>query len=288
MSGYKKPTTHLHREFIYLNHDTVINSLSALEAGKVDEIIEKTTETREGGFSAGAGVSAVKVAAGKKKASGIHEELVRTRTWFSAFDAWYKSLDEAGAFGVLDGWDAETREDLSVGDTVRFTASVSLSPIHRLITTFVAFANTAGQADSGFKIPPKEVAETRKIARMAASWIKGPDGRSRTLVYVAPIGIQEPRVLASLDEQYLVGGISGVEGEFTIIAQVATLVSRDDQFPVIRVLQEAPLTPLEVTTVNEALASFMDPDNSLGITVTPEDLTIRYPAVILHPIAVYR
>ena len=142
---------HLHREFIYLNHDTVINSLSALEAGKVDEIIEKTTEAREGGFSAGVGVSAVKVAAGKKKASDIQEELVRTRTRFSAFDAWYKFLDSADAFGLLDGWDAETREELSVGDTVRFTASVSLSPIHKLIATFVAFANTAGQADSGFK-----------------------------------------------------------------------------------------------------------------------------------------
>ena len=189
---------------------------------------------------------------------------------------------------MLDGWDAETREDLSVGDTVRFTASVSLSPIHRLITTFVAFANTAGQADSGFKMTPNEVIETRKIARMAASWIKGPDGRPRSLVYVAPVGVQEPRVLASLEEQYLVGGISGVEGEYTIIAQVAALVSRDDQFSVIRVLQEAPSTPLEVATVTEALAGLVSPAGDLGVAVTTEDLTIRYPAVILHPIAVYR
>jgi hypothetical protein len=52
MSGYRKPKARLHREFVYLNHDTVLNSLSALEAGKVDEIIEKTSEAREGGLSA--------------------------------------------------------------------------------------------------------------------------------------------------------------------------------------------------------------------------------------------
>ena len=51
MSGYQKPKTGLHKEFVYLNDDTIMNSLSALEAGKVDEILQKVSETREKGFA---------------------------------------------------------------------------------------------------------------------------------------------------------------------------------------------------------------------------------------------
>jgi hypothetical protein len=288
MSGYKKPKNHLHREFAYLNHDTVINSLSALEAGKVDEIIEKTSEAREGGVSGGLTATPVKLSGGRKKSTDIQEELVRTRTWFSAFDAWFRVLDSADALGVLDGWDRETRDELSVGDTIRFSASVTLSPVHKLITTLVAFANNAGQADSVFKMAPKEVADVRKTARMASSWTKGPDGRSWTLVYLAPCGVGSPRVLARLDEQYLVGGLTGIEGEFTVIAQVEALVSRDDQFSVIRIIRDAPSTPKEASVVTESLESLMEAGEGLGVAVTSEDLTIQFPAVVLHPIAIFR
>jgi uncharacterized protein YicC (UPF0701 family) len=99
MSGYSKPKTRLHREFLYLNHDTVINSLSAFESGKVDEIIEKVSEAREGGLEGSVGHGVAKVAGGKKKTSNIEEELKRTRTHFSAFEAWSRHLEEAGAFG---------------------------------------------------------------------------------------------------------------------------------------------------------------------------------------------
>ena len=49
---YKKPKSRLHREFLYLDNETIVNSLSALEAGKVDEIISKIDEAREGGLQA--------------------------------------------------------------------------------------------------------------------------------------------------------------------------------------------------------------------------------------------
>lgn len=87
MAGYRPPKKRLHREFLYLNHDTVLNSLSALEAGKVDEIIQKVVEAKEGGIEATLGTGPVRGGGGKKKRASIEEELVKTRTWFSAFDA---------------------------------------------------------------------------------------------------------------------------------------------------------------------------------------------------------
>ncbi len=87
MSGYKRPKVRLHQEFVYLNYDTVINALSAFEAGKVDEIIEKASKAQDGGMDAAIAIGPAKVGGGKKRQSTIQEELTRTRTWFSAFDA---------------------------------------------------------------------------------------------------------------------------------------------------------------------------------------------------------
>lgn len=68
MTGYQAPKIRHHREFLYLNHDTILNSLSALEAGKVDEIIQKVNEAREGGLEASVGVGPVR-GGGRKKMS---------------------------------------------------------------------------------------------------------------------------------------------------------------------------------------------------------------------------
>ena len=67
------------------------NSLSALESGKVDEIVSKTTTARDGGLSGGVGLpiarSGLPVDGGKKSTTSVQEEIVRTRTRFSVFDA---------------------------------------------------------------------------------------------------------------------------------------------------------------------------------------------------------
>lgn len=76
MPGYRKPKVRLHREFVYLNHDTVLNSLSAVEAGMVDEIIEKTSEARDGGLEASVAAGPVRGGGSKKKTSTIR------KSWF--------------------------------------------------------------------------------------------------------------------------------------------------------------------------------------------------------------
>lgn len=38
---YHRPEKRIHRGFYYLDDETVINSLSAVEAGKVDEVVAK-------------------------------------------------------------------------------------------------------------------------------------------------------------------------------------------------------------------------------------------------------
>ncbi|MGW9157614.1 DUF6414 family protein [Microbacterium sp. NPDC055665] len=288
MSGYRRPKVQLHKEFLYLNHETIINSLSAFEAGKVDEILEKVSEAREGGLGGTVGYGPVKANASKKKASNVEEELTRSRTNFSAFEAWSHHLTEASAFGELDAWDVGTRNEIAVGDTIRFKAVVSLSPVQQLFLTFIDYANQAADQNSIFKQPAAQLAETKKQARMMAGWMRGRGEGKSIMVSIQPLGVPAPRVSARLDEDYIVSGTQSVEGEFTVIAQVESLINEGEAIPAIRVLRETPPTSKETDVITEALAGFIEPAAALGVELTMDDITLRYPGVVLHPIAIYR
>jgi len=247
MPTYRPPKKRLHREFLYLNHDTVLNSLSALEAGKVDEIIQKAVEAKEGGVEASIGAGPVRGGGGKKRRATIEEELVKTRTWFSAFDAWHKYLADAEAIGSFDAWGLEVRNALTIGDTVEFTARLVLSPVHKVFRTFISYAADAAKPDSVFSQKGTELAETKKVARMMSEWMGGRDKPKNLPMYVEPGGAKEPRVIAGLQEPYLIGGHENIEGTFTVIAQVAAMLTGDEVESPIRVIRDVPPTQIEVS-----------------------------------------
>jgi len=288
MTGYRAPTKRLHREFLYLNHDTVLNSLSALEAGKVDEIIQKVNEARESGLEASVGAGLVRGGGRKKKSATIEEELVKTRTWFSAFDAWYQYLSDADAIGTFGSWDTEVRDALTVGDTLEFQAELVLSPVHKVLRTFVSFAETAGRPGNVFSQKGAELAETKKMAAMMISWMGGRDKPTHLPMYLLPDGVAEPRIIAGLQDAYVIGGHENIEGTFTVIGQVAALLSGDDVESVIRVIRDVPPTQLEVDTINEALTNFIEPARELGVEIESSDISIPAPAVVMRPIAIYQ
>lgn len=77
---FKRPTSNVFRNFLYLDGDQVINALSALEGGDVDEILTRTGE--EGGASIGGelGAGPVKAKAGRNRGRKLEEEMLRKRT----------------------------------------------------------------------------------------------------------------------------------------------------------------------------------------------------------------
>ena len=288
MTGYKPPKKRLHREFLYLNHDSVLNSLSALEAGKVDEILQKVNEAREGGLEASVGYGAVKAGGRKKKSANIEEELVKTRTWFSAFDAWYHHLSDGEAIGTFESWDMEVRDALSIGDTLEFQAEVVISPVHKLLRTFVSFAEAAARPGNVLSQKGAALAETKQTAALMVGFMGGRDKPTHLPVYLLPGGRAKPRIIAGLQDTYVIGGHENIEGTFTVIGQVAALLSDDDVQSVIRVIRDVPPTQLEVDTINEALMNFAEPARALGVEFDESDISIPAPAVEMRPIAIYQ
>lgn len=288
VSGYKKPRQQLHREFLYLDDSAIVNALSAMESGKIDEIIEQAQVVRESGFDASLGYGPAKLAAKKGKTSDVTANLVRTRTAFSAFEAWYQYLIAEDGLGRLTGWDEETRNDLEVGDTLEVRAHIEFAPIHKVFALFLAYADNANKPDSVIRMKTAEVAQMKKIAAQARGMFRGADGAISNLVYIHPLGVNQPLIIGALSENHIVGDIASIDGEYKVVLQVSSLLRESDSLPAIRAVSDAPRTDAEAAKVTEALDGLVEAAHNLGVTIGDQDKGFTYPTVVTRPIAIFR
>ena len=291
MGQYRAPKKRLHRDFVYLDYDSVLNSLSAFEAGQVDTIIEKTTEATDRGAEGGIRAGPLKGGVTRKRETELQAELVRKRTWFSAFEAWYQQLHREDAVGSFDTWDMHVRQGLGVGDTIEFQSNVRLSPLHLLFATFAAYAKSASPTSPVFKVAAKDASEAKKTARMMEEWTRGPGGSQASSVYFEPAesSPDSPRIIGRVIDTYLIRGLGELDGQFSVMAQVEAVLGEGDELSAIRVIGDAPATPLETRTIAEALANFQgEATQAMGVVVGDDDITYVYPVVIVRPIAIYR
>ena len=288
---YKRPHLRLHRDFFYLDDEVTINSLSALESGRVDEIVSKTTTAREGGFSGDVAIPVVKASVGgrRKGSSEIEEEMVRTRTRFSVFDAWYQLMSEKRALGAFEGWGVNALEGVEVGDTVEFRAELSLGPLQTVLRLYLWFAEQAAKEGTVFSQKGAELKETKAGARNIRQFLNGVSGDSDDVPIVATVvGEVGPPVLVSASKQWLIGRLGELSGCFGVIGQVVRIVPPDEEYPVLRLTKEVIPTPLEINTLKEVVQGYVEPARSLGVDVEPGESVITGPAMVIKPIAIYR
>jgi hypothetical protein len=291
MAKYHAPKNRLHRDFVYLDTESILNSLSAFEAGAVDSIIEKTTDATDKEAGGGLEAGPLKGKAVRRREYALQAELVKKRTEFSAFEAWHKKLGEEDALGSFDVWDLEVRDAFRVGDTIEFQARVRLSPIHLLFATFASYAKAASPQSSTFKVTASDAAEAKKAAQFMAELTKGPGGSQSSLVYFEPIpaAVEPPRIVGRVDATYLIRGMGELDGEFRVVAQVAAVLARGDEWSALRAIRDTPPTPLETATLRTALAGFKgEASDRLGVHVEDDDLSYAHPAVVVRPLAIYR
>jgi len=288
MSGYKKPKRQLHRDFLYLDDATVVNALSAMEAGEVDEIIEQSQVMKETGIDGNLGYGPAKLAAKKGKKADVTANLVRTRTAFSAFDAWYQYLRSEDGLGELTGWGDDTRDELEVGDTLEVKARVEFAPIHKLFAIFLAYVDSANKPDSFVTVQTNDLAKMKKVAGQARGMMRGADGATSNLVYIHPLGIKSPLVVGALSDNHFVGDKANMDGEYKVVLQVTALLDRSDSLAAIRAISNAPRTDTEMTRSTEALAGLEDVASKMGVTIVDADKSFTYPTVMVRPLAIYR
>lgn len=291
MAFYKAPKERLHRDFFYLNDEVAINSLSALESGKVDEIVSRTTTAREGGFSGEVKIpiADVGVGGGRKSSSEIEEEMVRTRTRFSIFDAWYRLMLEKKAIGTFDGWGADALDEVQPGDTVEIRAQLSQGPLQTVLRLFLWFADQAAKDGNLFSQKGEErkttVASSKNIRQMLGD---ASDDEDEVPLLATPSGGKGPAVLLVVSRKWLIGRLGQLGGSFGIVGQVVQIVGEGDEYPVLRLTKDVPPTPLEISTLKDAVQHFVEPAAGMGVDVEASESVVQGPVLVIKPIAIYR
>ena len=284
---YHKPEARVHRGFFYLNDETVINSLSAVEAGKVDEVLAKINTAREGGVGGGIGIHGAKIEGAKKSTSEFEEEMVRTRTRFSVFEIWRDNLVSKKALGVFDGWSPEILNDVEPGDTIEFKAKLDLASLQTIFRMFSWFAKQAQTQGSLFAQKGEELKATKEAERVFRA-LSGEGENLESVVLAKPSGGEGPLVAMQLADRWLIGELGHLSGEYTVVGQVDQILKDSEQYPTLRLMRVAPVTIAELATLREIVGNFTEPAKVFGLNISPEDATITGPAVWLTPIAIYR
>jgi hypothetical protein len=284
---YRKPDARVHRGFFYLNDETVINSLSAVEAGQVDDVLARVTTAREGGLSGGLGLHGAKMEGGKKNSSEFEEEMVRTRTRFSVFEIWRENLIAKKALGFFDGWSPEILTDVQPGDTVEFKAKLELAPLQTIFRMFNWFAKQARTQGSLFYQKGDELKETKEAERVFRA-LAGEHEHLESVVLAKPFGGEGPPVAMQLADQWMIGQLGHLAGEYTVVGQVDQILSQGEQYPTLRIMHAAPVTVPELDALREIVGNFTEPAKVFGLSISQDDATVKGPAVWLTPIAIYR
>ncbi|MCI9856781.1 DUF6414 family protein [Microbacterium proteolyticum] len=289
MGVYNPPRKRIHRGFVYLDDAVVINSLSALESGKIDEVVAKVNQAREGGLTggltAGVGPAGAKLEGGRKSTTAFEEEVVRTRTRFSIFEIWYQKIVEEKALGTFDGWDESVVQAVSPGDTVEIVGAVELVPLQTMVRLFRWFAGQAQDQSSPFAQRGEELKATKAGLKGIEGLLGGTD---EVLFQLTPSAGDSPAVAVILDGESLISDLGRIDGVYTVVAQVEMVLGQDDRWPTVRLTADAPVTKLERETLSAVVQNFVEPAEALGVVISPDAAELAGPALILRAIAIYR
>lgn len=289
MGIYIRPKNRIHRGFFYLDDEMVTNSLSAFEAGKVDEVVAKLNSAREGGIGGALGASAAKIEGGKKTRSNLEEEMVRTRTRFSIFDLWYEHLKKESALGAFNGWGPAALEDVSVGDTLELDGTLSTAPLETVMRLYLWFAARAKEQGNPWSQKGDELKETKAAERIFRLLLRPNDDYvDQAVVIMTPRGEPGPKVALPVNTDWLIGGLGDLGGDYTVIAQVDRIVPEGEELPAIRLTRDVPPTELEIDTLKEAVAGLITSARDIGVDASEDAATIVGPALWLVPLAIYR
>lgn len=287
---YRQPKNKVHRDFLYLDDEVTVNSLSALEAGKIDEIVDKTMTLNEGALNGKIGISHARVGGERKTTGEVQQEMVRTRTRFSVFDAWYKLLEEREGLGIFDDWGEHALVDISSGDTVEFKTTLSIGDLQTVLQMFYWYAEEVGKPNSviASEIKKEEKDEMLRTAKMLRESLKACNGADGIPVVAKPYGGEGPEVLLLLRREWLIGEIDSLAGDFNVVGQVTELLSENDEYPILRLMHGVPPTSFEIDMLKDLVGNFQEAAKQLGLGISSEEVVITGPAMILKPIAIYK
>lgn len=285
--SFTKPASKIYRRFLYLDGEEVINSLSGLEGGDIDEILTQTSTDDVGGSDIGVDLKAVKGRRAKQARRGLIEAVRQKRTLHSAATSFLDKLHERNAIGIVHGeYTPEVYEQFEDRMLVELEANVRLHPLHQAL----AATRELTRAASAFGAEKANINELREIEEVIRLVAHGSSkSEDAVLVFIGTDSTpDEYRIVARLEQRNVLVNLNDLGGTATVVGQIAKRLRHDDEIQVVRVLKNAPLLEFERETLAEAIPELVGALSLLGIETSIDDFILRRPAVMLKPLWIFR
>lgn len=282
-----KPKARLYKSFLYLDGNEVVNSLSALQGGEIDEVLTRSGEEGSGDIGGQVGAGPAKVKGGKRNAKRYEEEVRRKRTEHSAATLLLQKLHEEDAIGIVDGdYGAGVHDELEEHMLLEFQAEIRIHPLHQMVATARAWLKAA----PSFGASKADVAEMRETVGLLEAITQAARDQDRTfLIFAETAGTEDGyKLIVPVQERYLSVPLDNFSGKATFVAQVDRLLTDDEELLAVRLLRDAPQLALERDGLAEAIPDFIEGMREVGIEVTESDFFLKSPAVLLKPICIYK
>lgn len=295
MSSFKKPNkSNVYKRFLYIDEKEVLNSLSSIQGGEIDQIFQRLGEGGDGelGVDAAVDVPGIGRAGGKgskSKNKKLEQEILRKRTVHSATVALLDHLHESEAIGIIEGtYTPEIYEELEENMPIEFQADIRIHPLNQLVSVVQGWSEMA----ANFGISKKEAREFTEIARQIEAAFHGRDKRKKTMIIFAETDgqSQEYKLVLPIHMDDLMVSLDELSGTATFVAQVDQIVEEDEEILAARVVRNSPVLPAERSMMLEMLPALQElqGEEGIGLKIDRDDIVLSKPSVLLKPICIYR
>jgi hypothetical protein len=286
-SSLKKPKANVFRTFLYLDSDEVVNALSALEGGDVEEVLTHIADEGGSELSGSLGFGPARGGGSKKRTRRLEEEIRRRRTEYSAATALLRILEEQEAIGRIEGsYDRAVHDELEEQMLLEFRARIRIHPVHQMINAGHAWI----AASKSFGASQDDIRTVREVVGMFEALSQPATGERKTFLAFAETGPEqgEHRLVLPLQERHLRVAWDDFAGRATFVAQVDRMLRGEDELLALRLIRHAPTLAMEREGVLAALPDLIEAFSTMGISTDISEFVLGAPTVVLKPVCIFK
>lgn len=268
---------------MYLNTREVDNLLESIEGGLVEQIRETTRETKGKRGEGGLGIpgTGLGVKGGLEAAREEASEAVKKQTPVSRLVVLRKILIENGYIRYINATGEELRDTLAEGALVEVRGELTVSAFGKLVDIASRFLNLTaefGFLSASMKIDTETEQGLRYFEHVASKGLA---------VYVKPEKLSTARrefdFACILDPDSLRVTRDELGGKVNLLGRIMKIPARNEVVYLYELIPGISMLPR---------AKFKDLLKQLstspqGFSITERDLRLRYPSVLVTPIAMY-
>jgi hypothetical protein len=269
----------------YLDSNEVDNLLASIEGGLVEQFVEKFRDSKTKKGEGGIGISSTSLGAGVEYVREEASEAIKRTTPVSRLSALRKILLENNLVRQVNAVNIDERTRFIEGELVEVYGSINPSAFGEFIDIVVEFMKIGTQFSGLFgnaiKIDP-QVEQGIKYLEYAAS--KGiPIQISCAKSEATKQGFDFASILVP---DFLKTNKDSLTGTFNVLGRIKRVLERNE------VIYLYDLMPGMSKMSREQFKALIDiftkkPIPGMNINITERDLRIKYPSVVVSPIAMY-